>query len=55
MAPQPCSQTRPKVWSLRPADHALGMGQAATLEQGGSVTAGVYQTRPQGLPMLLPS
>lgn len=55
MAPQSCSQTRPKVWSLRPEDHTLGMGQAATLEQGGSVTAGVYQTRPQGLLMLLPS
>lgn len=46
MAPQSCSQTRPKVWSLRPADHALGMGEAATLKQGGSVTDGVYQTRP---------
>lgn len=34
MAPQSCSQTRPKVWSLRPADHALRMGEAATLERG---------------------
>lgn len=55
MAPQSCSQTRPKVWSLRAADHALGMGEAAAPGQGGSVTADVYQTRPQGLPMLLPS